>query len=423
MITNLYSALKEIHKRSKKEKQFSFENHDIFNSIFPFFLFFSHKKNSQEKIKHDVQKGLDIDSNIFFFSSARMSLYFLLLNIKIEKRKYVVVQAFTCGVVVNSIIRAGYEPLYVDIDPNNLGTSFESFKELYSKYSESIRAVIVQHSFGVPALIIKFVEFCSNKNIFVIEDCATTLGSKSNKITCGNFGDAAIWSFDVTKPLSIGTGGLLSIKDKRFYEFLDYRYSLLPIQSRKEFLFFSISYIIRQFANKIISNSYLKRFLIEFLIATLSKIISFNGYSEDWTYSKKMPISYKYPSRLHPLFILSIHKSLKAFIKVQQIRIDSYLQIRENNSLNKAFKYNFQKNCEIIPSRILFDRGNNNFICNLIDQGKAWFIKPLQGIDYNSGDKRIRYKKGLAPVSEILIKKTYSIPVNFKLISKIKSIK
>ena len=337
MITNLFSALKVIHRRSKKEKQFSFENHDIFNSIFPFLSVFLYKKYSLEKVQSDIRRSLDIKSNIFFFSSARMSLYFLLLNIKIEKRKYVVVQAFTCGVVVNSIIRAGYEPLYVDIDPNNLGTSFESFRDLYKKYSESIRAVIVQHSFGVPAQINNFIEFCSNKNIFVIEDCATTLGSKSNKIVCGNFGDAAIWSFDVTKPLSIGTGGLLSIKDKRFYDFLDSKYCLLPTQSKKEFLFFSISYLIRQFSNKIMLNSYLKRFLIEFSVAILSKFTSFNGYSEDWNYSKKMPKSYKYPSRLHPLFIFSIHKSLVAFIKVQKIRIDTYNHIKENYGLYGAF--------------------------------------------------------------------------------------
>ena len=58
---------------------------------------------------------------------------------------------------------AGFRPLYVDIDLNNLGTSFEDFKNLYKIYNNSIRAVIVQHSFGIPASINKFVEFSREK--------------------------------------------------------------------------------------------------------------------------------------------------------------------------------------------------------------------------------------------------------------------
>ena len=423
MTINLFSYLKIIHKRALEEKKFSFENHDIFNSIYPFFKGFLYQKNSIRKINSDIRTAFEIKGNILFFSSARMSLYFLLSNIKIKEKKYVVVQSFTCGVVINSIIRAGYIPLYVDIDPGNLGTSFESFKVLYKNYSDSIRAVIVQHSFGIPALINKFVEFTRNKDIFLIEDCATTLGSKLNKTVCGNFGDASFWSFDSTKPLSIGTGGLLSIKNKNLYKCLNSKYNLLPTQSKKEFIFFSLCYFISQFCHKFIYSSYLRRFIIELLVAILSKLISFKGYHEDWNYSNKMPENYKYPSKLHPLFIYSIHKSLKSFNNIKNIRINSLKIIRKNKNLYKAFKNTNQKNCEIIPLRIFFIKRNNKFISNYVNQKKAWFIKPLQGIDDNSGDKIIRYNKGLAPISEKLNMQTYSIPINLKLIKKIKSIK
>ena len=414
MILKILNFFKIIHKRSFEERKFSFENNDIFNSFNPFFIGFLYRRISKRKIENDIKNTFDINGDILFFSSARMSLHFILSNLKEQNREYVVVQSFTCGVVINAIIRAGFTPLYVDIDLYNLGTSFDDFKSLYKIYNNSIRAVVVQHSFGIPASIDKFVEFSKEKDIFVIEDCATTLGSKLNEKTCGNFGDAAFWSFDQTKPFSIGNGGVLSINNKNFYSNLKSIYIQLPTQTNKEFLFFSTRYLISQLAYKLIFYSYLRKLFIELSETFISKLLSFSGYSEDWNYSNKLPKNYSYPSKLHLLFLYSLHRSLKSFKKIKKYKIDSFESIKKNCS-NLHIAYKNKNNCELVPSRILLNKGDNHEIEKYVNQNKAWFREPLQGIEPNSGDQSIRYKKGMTPLSENLNMKTYSIPVNSKL--------
>jgi Predicted pyridoxal phosphate-dependent enzyme apparently involved in regulation of cell wall biogenesis len=56
-------------------------------------------------------------------------------------------QAFTCNAAVNPIRWAGLEPVYVDCDQNyNLSAA-----DLRKKITKKSRAVMVQHTFGLPA--------------------------------------------------------------------------------------------------------------------------------------------------------------------------------------------------------------------------------------------------------------------------------
>ena len=59
--------------------------------------------------------------------------------------------------------------------------------------------IVAQHSFGIPCEIQPIVNFAKKKNIFLLEDCALTMGSSIKGIKCGNFGDAALFSTDNTK--------------------------------------------------------------------------------------------------------------------------------------------------------------------------------------------------------------------------------
>ena len=53
--------------------------------------------------------------------------------------------------------------------------------------------IIAQHSFGIPCDILKIKELAVSRNIFLLEDCALTIGSKINNKICGNFGDASLF--------------------------------------------------------------------------------------------------------------------------------------------------------------------------------------------------------------------------------------
>ena len=62
------------------------------------------------------------------------------------------------------------------------------------------------------------VELATNNSIFLLEDCALTLGSSIDGVVCGNFGDAALFSTDHSKPLNTLTGGFIYTKDSELFK-------------------------------------------------------------------------------------------------------------------------------------------------------------------------------------------------------------
>jgi len=93
--------------------------------------------------------------------------------------------------------------------------------------------------------------------------------------------------------------------------------------------------------------------------------------------------------------------------------------IKNNKNIHKSFKNN--KSRLIVPFRIFFNK-DMKIIENLVNQDKAWYKSPLQGIKIGKENKNLRYNKGQNPLSEKINNETYSIPVHAKLIFILKKI-
>jgi perosamine synthetase len=154
----------------------------------------------------------------FTYESARSGLYFLFKTLGIKKGDEVIVQAFTCVAVVNPIRWVGAEPVFVDIEPK---TANINLLDLQKKISAKTKAVIVQHTFGYPAEIDKIKEEMSKRGVFVIEDCAHTIGTLYKGKLLGTWGDAGLFSFGRDKAISGSFGGVIITKDKNLGEKLE----------------------------------------------------------------------------------------------------------------------------------------------------------------------------------------------------------
>jgi len=169
----------------------------------------------------------------FAFNSGRSCFLAILSAINLKKGDEVIVQAFTCNAVVNPILRSGAFPVFADIG-KDLNIDVVSLKE---KIGPKTRAIVVQHTFGWPARIREIQEICEENNIYLIEDCAHSLGAKSNGSYCGSFGDAAFFSFGRDKVVSSVYGGIATANDlaladgiKRFREGIKYPNNLWILQ-------------------------------------------------------------------------------------------------------------------------------------------------------------------------------------------------
>jgi dTDP-4-amino-4,6-dideoxygalactose transaminase len=163
-------------------------------------------------------------SHAYVFASGRGALFAILSALGITAGDEVMLQAFTCVAVPGPILWRGATPVFVDIDPETLNIAPE---DLEKKITVRTRAVIIQHTFGVPADMEKILAIARAHNLFIIEDCAHAIGSTINGKEIGTFADAAFFSFGRDKAVSSVFGGIavfhhgiLGEKAHRIYESL-----------------------------------------------------------------------------------------------------------------------------------------------------------------------------------------------------------
>ena len=157
------------------------------------------------------------------FDSGRSSLQASLKVLGVGEGDEVIVQTYTCVVVVNAILALGAKPVYVDVQ-NNFNAKLS---EIERKITGKTKVIIAQHTFGTPAEIEQIVKIAQQRNIKVIEDCAHSLGAELDGKKLGTFGDMAMWSFGSDKVISSVRGGAVTTdNDELASKLVAYRDSL-----------------------------------------------------------------------------------------------------------------------------------------------------------------------------------------------------
>ena len=164
----------------------------------------------------------------FTFDSGRTALHYALKALGAGHDGEVLVQSYTCVVVINAIKWTGAKPVYVDIDDNFC----IDYTDLRRKITQKTKILIIQHTFGRPANLDKLLEIAREHNLKVVEDCAHSLGAKHNRQLTGTFGDIGMFSFGSDKNVSCVRGGaLITNNDDLAKKIIDFR-SRLPLSRR-----------------------------------------------------------------------------------------------------------------------------------------------------------------------------------------------
>lgn len=147
------------------------------------------------------------------FWKGRVALYAALKSLDVGSGDCVIVPAYTCFAVPLAVHLSGARALYADIDPRTFNLTLDSVEAVWNHYSgDSIKAVIIQHTYGIPADSRALVDWAHARGIGAIEDCAhvcggTYLDNKGRWRRIGTAGDIAISSSHWSKPVSTGLGG------------------------------------------------------------------------------------------------------------------------------------------------------------------------------------------------------------------------
>ena len=164
--------------------------------------------------------------NFYFTNRGRSSLYIILKSLNLPKGSKIGVPLYSCTVVFDAIIAAGFSPCFIDID---LETYTLDPLDLENKI-DALAAVVVIHTFGRPADMDAIKKVA--KNIPIIEDCAHSLLSEYKGKVTGTIGDAAFFSLE--KYISAGGGGMIIVNRDKDTEVFDAAIRSLPCSSSFE---------------------------------------------------------------------------------------------------------------------------------------------------------------------------------------------
>lgn len=161
------------------------------------------------QLESQVSKKFDV-ANVIAMNSGSSALLAIMSCLDLADDEEVIVQSRTWIATFNSVFLAHKNIKVVDIDLNSFCLTLENIK---SSMTSKTRVVVITHMNGRGQNILEISKFCKANGIFLIEDAAQAIFSKSQSQYMGTFGDAAIFSLSAAKVISSGQGGLALIKD------------------------------------------------------------------------------------------------------------------------------------------------------------------------------------------------------------------
>jgi perosamine synthetase len=144
------------------------------------------------------------------FAAGRVGLYGILRCLGIGAGDEVLVQVPTHIVVANAIRYTGAQPTYVDCDLSNYNIDLKQAEE---RVTARTRALLVQHTFGIPVDMGTATALADRNGLHLIEDCVHALGATFNGRQVGTFGRAGFFSTEETKTISTTMGGMVTTDD------------------------------------------------------------------------------------------------------------------------------------------------------------------------------------------------------------------
>ena len=158
------------------------------------------------------------------------AIYISLYALGVTHNDEVLVPSYTFVGTCNPILYLGANPVFMDIDKDNLSMCpnklYDFLKKKTKKTKEGlknkktnkiIKCCLVVHPYGFPAEINKLRKICNMFNIKLIEDAAEALGTYHDGKHVGTKGDLSILSFNGNKIITTGGGGAILTQNYSFY--------------------------------------------------------------------------------------------------------------------------------------------------------------------------------------------------------------
>ena len=333
-------------------------------------------------------RSLFPSSTVHEISSARAGLTYALEALQLRQHARIGVQPYTCSSVMSAIRSAGFSPVFIDIN-HRLTLDCD---DLAYKLNE-IDALIVTHTFGVPADINRIKELTGN--LPVIEDCAHAFLSRYEGIQVGNFFDLAVFSFGNGKFPTLGSGGLLVVNNKQYERSVAKQIN----QLKKNTVAAELMFICRRLLYSLIYSG----IGYQLLYGMSTKFLSGRG--------KAFAAGPKNEQEMYKSLRYLINKKAKNFQAIANQQRQNALAILDKNksAFERVFNEDSDSNCFAI---VCLDARRDALYSYLVQNGvgagkhfqhaKAWA-------------STVGYQSGMCPQFEELVERVITIPCDYSL--------
>lgn len=331
------------------------------------------------------------------FGLGRHAIFILLKSLGVNPGDKIGVCAYTCLAVVEAVKVSGAIPVYLDIDEHLCIAPSEILIQDYG----SLKAVILQYTFGNPGRFEELLAACGKIGAIIIEDCAHTLDCRWNNQKLGKWGAGAVFP-----------GGMLTVNSSELLEEVDRqieRFAAAAPSEKKEFMSDCLGRIYRPFSQSRLDC---------FLGYAYSRFRNAFGMREISFLKNGFPSCERYVRPAGETKAKADLAKLENWQKLKQIRIDNTAMIEkyfseagltlcprqpEANITLMRYPLRVYKKWQIVHKAGM--RG--------LDIA-GWYISPVHPLNDNDLVK-VDYRRGSCPHSEGTIERLVHLPTDASL--------
>lgn len=340
----------------------------------------------------------------YTYYRGRTALYAILDALGITKEDEVLTQAFTCVAVAEGIMAACAKPVYVDIEPTGFNIDVSDMKK---KITKRTRAIIVQHTYGIPANMESILRVADQHKIPIVEDCCHTITSTLKGKIVGRFGVGSFYSFEWGKPLMIGIGGVAVLNDRELQnkikeKFIKYNYPPLSKQLKLK---------IQYTAHRLVYRPFLY-WPIRWLYRTMGNYgILESNYNPiiDGTKSKE------YSFKMAPYMRRRLKRKISKLSEITENSIRITMRYKQEIISKRAIHPELSSMIKVVFVRYPLIVENKHSLLKLARKANIeladWYASPIHPLSWRDLSL-VHYKRGLCPNAEKRCNEVVTLPTH-----------
>ena len=157
-------------------------------------------------------------------SSGTAALHLANLALGVNRGDKVVTTPISFVATSNSVLYAGGEPVFCDIQRNTINIDPDAVREELQE-TDSVRGIIPVHMGGLTADMENLAEIANEHDLWIIEDACHAFGGrwtdsngKEHRVGDCAFSDMTVFSFHPVKHITTGEGGIITTNNVDLYK-------------------------------------------------------------------------------------------------------------------------------------------------------------------------------------------------------------